>query len=463
MSQVEKVAIIGLDCADPKLVFERWLDDLPNLRRLAEVGLHGELESCMPPVTVPAWSCMASSKDPGALGVYGFQNRRDWSYENPSLASNLDVRQPRLWDHLARADQPSILIGVPQTFPIVRPPLGHLITGFLTPSIKSPYTHPPELADEVAGLVGEYLLDVADFRTTNKAWLLDRLYRLAEQRFTVARHLATTKPWTLLWLVEMSIDRLHHGFWHLMDPEHRRHPPDSALESAIHDFYVFIDRQIGGLLDVLDLNRTAVWVVSDHGAQRLDGTFCINDWLIHEGLLTMKTPVTQRRRFELADVDWSRTKVWADGGYYGRLFINGAEREPLGIVAQADYQTLRNELVEKIEALPDHRGRPMGNRVYKPEHLYEGLRGVPPDLLVYFGNLRWRATASVGNAELHVFDDDIGPDAANHALQGLYILSHPSVPTDRQDATLYDVLPTTLHLLGIRVPQGLRGVSLLLR
>ncbi len=27
-----KLAIIGLDCADPHLVFDRWLDDLPNLK-----------------------------------------------------------------------------------------------------------------------------------------------------------------------------------------------------------------------------------------------------------------------------------------------------------------------------------------------------------------------------------------------------------------------------------------------
>ncbi len=39
MTRVEKVAIIGLDCGDPTLVFERWLGDLPNLRRLVESGL----------------------------------------------------------------------------------------------------------------------------------------------------------------------------------------------------------------------------------------------------------------------------------------------------------------------------------------------------------------------------------------------------------------------------------------
>lgn len=36
--------------------------------------------SCVPPITVPAWSCMMSSHDPGSLGIYGFRNRTDHSY-----------------------------------------------------------------------------------------------------------------------------------------------------------------------------------------------------------------------------------------------------------------------------------------------------------------------------------------------------------------------------------------------
>ena len=70
--------VIGLDCAAPELVFDRWLDDLPNLKSLYQSGLHGLLRSCDPPITVPAWSVMMSSKSPGRLGVYGFRNRADY-------------------------------------------------------------------------------------------------------------------------------------------------------------------------------------------------------------------------------------------------------------------------------------------------------------------------------------------------------------------------------------------------
>lgn len=461
MPSVDKVAIIGLDGAEPSLVFERWAADLPNLRRLAEQGRWGNLESCVPPITVPAWSCMASSKDPGTLGIYGFRNRRDWSYESLGIATNLEMRQPRLWDFLARAGEPSILLSIPQTFPIVRPPRGCAVTCFLTPNTDSPHTYPPELADELRTLVGEYMFDVSGFRTENKPWLLEQIYELGRQRFKVCRHLLTTQPWTLLWMVEMGVDRIQHGFWQFMDPQHHRYKPGNPLESVIHDYYVFIDREIGDLLELLDLQTTAVWIVSDHGGKRLDGGFCLNDWLIREGLLVMKTPLAGPRRFDLADVDWSRTKVWGEGGYYGRCFINRAEREPQGIVPARQYEPLRDELICRLETLTDHQGRPLGTRAHKPQSLYQTVAGVPPDLLVFFGDLHWRSIGTVGNPALWTFENDTGPDDANHAQQGLYVLSHPSLPAGRQDATLYDVVPTTLELLGRPIPRGLRGASLL--
>ena len=53
----------------------RWRDDLPNINKLMQTGVHGPLRSTDPPITVPAWTAMMSSRNPGALGFYGFRNR----------------------------------------------------------------------------------------------------------------------------------------------------------------------------------------------------------------------------------------------------------------------------------------------------------------------------------------------------------------------------------------------------
>lgn len=465
MAKIEKVAVIGLDCAEPSLVFDRWRGDLPNLRRLIENGSWGNLESCMPPITVPAWSCMASSQDPGTLGVYGFRNRRDYSYENLGIATNLEVRVPRVWDILGDAGKDSIVVGVPQTFPITRPIRGAQVTCFLTPSIESPYTSPPDLKHEIADVVGEYLLDVKGFRTDDKQWLLNQIHEMTEKRFKLCRHLLKTRPWDLFWMVEMGTDRIHHGFWQSMDPAHHRYVKGNPFENSIHDYYVRLDAWIGELLGDLDLDRTAVLVVSDHGAKRMDGGFCFNDWLIREGYLVMKSGPTGKRKFEFGEVDWSRTRVWGEGGYYGRCFINRAGREPQGIVPAAEYENLRTELSRKIGQLPDHLGRPMNSRCYRPEQIYRAVNGVAPDLVVIFGDLHWRSVGTIGNESLYTFDNDTGPDDANHAQQGLYIYSHSSAdggpaPRGRRDASLFDIAPTILKLLGRPIPPEMIGKPL---
>jgi predicted AlkP superfamily phosphohydrolase/phosphomutase len=52
--RMNKVFVIGLDCAEPTLVFDRWRDQLPNLSRLRPQCVHGNLASCTPAIPVPA-------------------------------------------------------------------------------------------------------------------------------------------------------------------------------------------------------------------------------------------------------------------------------------------------------------------------------------------------------------------------------------------------------------------------
>ncbi len=465
MSKIEKVAVIGLDCAEPSLMFEKWIDDLPNIKRLTERGTFGTLKSSMPPITVPAWSCMTSSKDPGTLGIYGFRNRGDHSYDKQIIATSLRVKEPRLWDILTAAGKDSIIVGVPGTYPIVKPPKGHMITSFLTPETNDPkitWTHPVSLRKEVTDLVGDYMVDVRGFRTDDKQWLLDQIYTMTERRFKVIRHLIKTKPWDLYFSVEMGVDRIHHGMWSCMEATHHNHEPGNAFIDSIHEYYKYIDREIGETLDCMDLDKTAVWVVSDHGAKTMHGGLLFNQWLLNEGLLHFKSPPADRQKFSVHDVDWTKTKAWGDGGYYGRLFINVEGREPGGIVKQADYESVRDDVKRRIEGIVDHHGHPMGNRCYKPEEIYDTVNNVAPDLVVIFGDLHWRSVGWVGSDSVYTFQNDTGPDDANHAQLGMYVFAHPSLEArGRVDGpTLYDVAPTILTQLGLPVPADMKGKPL---
>ncbi|MDB5351172.1 MAG: hypothetical protein JWN86_2419 [Planctomycetota bacterium] len=458
--QATKVVVIGLDCAEPTLVFDRYADKLPNLTRLRDSGAWGNLRSCDPPITVPAWMSMMSSKDPGTLGYYGFRNRADRSYEKMTTATSLAVKEPLLWDHLGRAGKKVILLGVPQTYP-PRPVNGLMVTDFLTPSIESQYTFPAELKNEIAAMpdVHPYEFDVSDFRTNDKGKIRDSIVRMTDKRFALAKRLLTTKPWDFFMMVEMGTDRVHHAFWQYMDPKHHRYEAGNPFESVIEDYYVHVDQRIGELLAVLPPD-TNILVVSDHGGQCMDGGIALNEWLVREGYLVLHEAPRSPSRLEALKVDWSKTTAWGSGGYYGRLFLNVKGREPQGLIEPENYESTRDKLVAGLEALGDPDGKSIGTRVLRPESLYRTVRGIaPPDLFVYFGDLRWRSVGTVGSGSIHTFENDTGPDDANHAPLGMLIATGPGIsPTGPiPGMQLMDVTPTVLSLFGLDVPADLQG------
>jgi predicted AlkP superfamily phosphohydrolase/phosphomutase len=456
-----RVMIIGLDCAEPSLVLERWRDELPTISALMERGIHGRLTSVIPPITVPAWSCMMASRTPGDLGVYGFRNRTDHSYDGLAIANGTAIREPRLWDLATRHGKRSIVLGVPGTYP-PRPLNGVMVSCFLTPSLQQQYTYPATLRTEVDKVVGEYLFDCPDFRTEDKDYLLRQVYDMTDRRVALADHLLGTKPWELFVMVEMGPDRMHHGFWKFMDPEHRKYAP-GPYEQAILDYHRHVDSLIAGLLEHAD-DETAVLVVSDHGAKRMDGGIRINEWLRREGLLATLSEPNGTSSLKDVGVDWSRTVAWGEGGYYSRIFMNVRGREPEGAVAPEDYERVRDDLARRIEAIPDEQGRPIGTKVYKPEDVYEDPKGVAPDLIVLFGDLLWRSVGTIGGEDgIHTFENDTGPDDANHAQDGLLVMAGAGVPAGgaREGMHLLDVAPTVLELLGLAVPAAIRGRSLL--
>lgn len=450
----KKLFVIGLDCAEPSLVFEQWRDELPNLSQLMRGSLYGRLRSSDPPITVPAWSVMLTGRDPGQLGFYGFRNRADYSYEKMSIATSLAVKHDRVWDVLGKAGHQVIVVGVPQTYP-PRPVNGHLVSCFLTPTTQSQYTYPASLKDEIERLVGDYPVDVPNFRTDDKDDLLRQIYEMGEKHFRVIRYLLRTKPWDFFMFVEMGVDRIHHGFWQYMDSKHVLHSPGSPYANAIRDYYRYIDREIGELLTLLPDDTTVV-VLSDHGAQRMDGGICLNDWLIQEGYLVLKDRPEGIIPLEKAEIDWSRTQAWGAGGYYGRLFLNVKGREPAGIVDPRHYEAVRDELIQRLEALGDPAGQPIGTRVYKPQHLYREIHNIPPDLLIYFGDLYWRSVGSIGRGQIHTLENDTGPDGANHAQQGLFIIQdggqHSPGPAE---VPIQQMAATLLQLAGVPVPDGM--------
>ncbi len=456
-----RVAVIGLDCGTPQLLFDSLKDEVPNINKLIERSMWGELQSITPPITVPAWACAMSGKTPGQLGIYGFRNRKDSTYDGLSIATSDAVKESQVWDLLGAQGKKSLLIGVPPGYP-PKPVEGWRVSCFLTPPSAKSYTWPPELAAEVEEEVGEYIFDIPNFREQGFEHVHQQVYAMTERRFKLARRLIKNKPWDYFMLVEMGPDRLHHVFWHFCDPAHPKYVPGNPFESAFRDYYRYLDKEVGSLLELIPQDAVTI-LMSDHGARPMVGGVCFNDWLQREGYLALSSSLDGPTPIAKAPIDWSKTMAWGDGGYYGRLFLNVKGREPQGVIEPADYERVRDEMIAKLEAMPDHQGRPMGTIVYKPEDVYAEVNGVAPDLIVYFGDLEWRSVGTIGTGDVYTFENDTGPDGANHAQSGVFAMAGaPGQPSGRQEGLrLVDVGPTIMKLYGLDVPGDATGRSML--
>ena len=457
MGNNPKVLVIGLDCTSPELLFNKLKDKLPNLSSLIDNGIHGELKSCHPPITIPAWMVMFTGKNPGKLGLYGFRHRKSNSYTDFYIATSNFIKEPTIWDLASKHGKKSCIVGVPPSYP-PKPLNGCLISCFITPENAKEYTYPSTLKHEVEKLIGKYIFDV-EFRTEQRKKLLTELYDMTRRRFKVLKYLLTKKSWDLFIFVEIGVDRVHHAFWKFFDKNHPKYVAGNEFEHVIPEYYKFIDEQIGELLKLVD-EDTAIIVVSDHGVKPMKGAFCINEWLAEEGLLKFKHKPEKILDLEKAPIEWSETKVWGWGGYYARIFLNVKGREPYGKIPPENYENFRDEVADKLKEITDPEGRKMDMKIFKPEKIYPETRGDPPDLMVYFDDLYWRSAGTIGHNTIYLSENDTGPDDAMHSMYGVFILSDMKKTFNKKTVSnleIRDVASTILHLLNIPVPDDFEG------
>jgi predicted AlkP superfamily phosphohydrolase/phosphomutase len=519
-TSARRVVVVGLDGATFDLI-QPWIAQgkLPTLARLLHTSAWAPLESVLHPFTAQAWTSMVTGANQGKHRIFDFWER-DFSTYGFRLTNASFRALPALWTLLSQAGRHVIVLNVPMTYPPEKVN-GVLVSGWDTPGMGAAFTYPLALKAELSALSGgqPYVIVPDDWKYSTAQrgdMVMAELLREIDVRFAVATSLMAREPWDLTFFVVSALDGAAHFLWKYHDPTHPLYDPavnaQMFSEDPLLQVYQRADQRLGEFLSTLPPD-VHVLVVSDHGEGALeDVEIHLNLWLAQQGLLTLRTPGSRRSpghalkwlaaklvdrgkralygrvsfstlsrlrhwwpdklRVTLGEesffpgVDWAHTLAYSEE-VRGNIWINLKGRDPQGTVAPGtEYEALRDRIITGLQDLRDPRtGKRLVRRVWRREERFSGpFSDRLPDLLVeaeYPDLFRPRGAYTGRDPVRHLAMEEMRHRRITgcHRPNGIFFAHGPAVQPDLSlaPASILDVAPTVLHLLGEPVPSWMDG------
>ena len=463
--------------------------ELPTITNLIKGGCSAKLVSSIPPVTLPAWKCYSTGKNPGRIGVYWFINV-DTECRRIEINNSTSIKSREIWDYLNQQGIVCGIVGMPGMYPPKK------IKGFIVcedaPSLSN-FTYPKELGRVLRRKIRFKLgSEFAPKVDTDK--YIEQVKELIKQRFETAALLYRRFGSSFMHLTIFHIDTIQHFFWKEMEEA------DPDYEDVIKEIWILVDREIGKLLDAITNEETYVIIMSDHGFTAAKSTFQLAKWLMDEEYLVLKgkglrgfssklpingdnvLAVVQKsklsallRHFIRRDL---RSKIFA------RLFPSGedtVEKNPLeglidwekskaiplpqGLIyinksvlaSREGARRLRDKLIAEIGRIRNPKnGERLAKRVYCARELYSGEHfEKAPDIIV-MPNEGYEIACSAIAKKLW---NEPKKWTGVHKREGILIVKGPGVNkgTKIDDVSIFDLAPTILQMFGIPIPDGMDG------
>jgi predicted AlkP superfamily phosphohydrolase/phosphomutase len=509
MPENHRVLVIGLDSATLDLI-EPWANagKLPTFARLMKNSAYGRLQSVMPVLSSAAWSSFMTGKNPGKHGLYDFVRREPGSYRLRVMRRD-HIQSASLWNLLGGQGRKVGVLNVPMTYP-PEEVNGFLVSGLGTPDYKT-FTYPPELGLSLLER-GYQVNKKRSYDPEHEDEYLAEMHHVAEGIQEAALWLLEKEAWDFFMVVFFDTDQVSHYFWRHMDKSHPQHEAarDARNTDAILKYYQRMDAYVDQLIRAAGQEVTVI-ILSDHGAGPLYRDVFLNEWLRQQGYLSIKREIVGHRgfhrvfarfgltrenasktlrslrlgrverwikdrigdRIELLPksaraefpqaIDWQNTRAYSFG-YQGQIYINLRGREPLGSVDPGEaYERLCEEITQKLMELVDPQdGRRVVDQVLRREQIFHGpYLDFAPDLTLVMRNFAYitRQGYEFSDAPGRLFAMPAMHLSGGHRPQGILFISGPGAaePGVRQGASLIDLAPTILHLLGCTLPDDLDG------
>ena len=254
-----RVLMIGLDSADLDYIEPR-LDLLPNLRRLFAEGIVRRLDSPGNVMSACVWPTFFTASHPGHHGQYFPIQWDPARMELRHVGSDWIDCEP-FWRPLARAGLAVTTLDVQMVFPN-RSSAGVEVVNWGSNTLGGFHCNQPEVEREIERRFGSHVLG-ADVPVEKSAKRFARIRKTlldgVRKRGELSRWLLANTTWDLFITVFQECHRAGHYFWKGDAVPAADVPPDGDAMLEIHRA---IDREVGALVDAVDLRETSVIVFS---------------------------------------------------------------------------------------------------------------------------------------------------------------------------------------------------------
>jgi predicted AlkP superfamily phosphohydrolase/phosphomutase len=275
-----RVIVIGIDGIDTGII-DQYIDDLPNFKKIKDLGIISKLATVFPADSVPAWQTIYTGLNPAEHGIIRGKDYIE-SVEDFEKTNNFKLEGKTFWDEISNLNKKCLVLNPFLAYP-AWPINGEMISGpaFVEGKI-SKFPSDTTCDEEVyggysaMGSLRELKADMdSAYNDTVRLWE-DFITKFDKDNYDLSFVLFTT------------LDRIQHYTWRFYDPNDPLHEHDEVLSSFIKKTIMFFDLKIGELM--LKINKEdKIVIVSDHGfGQRPYHLINFNELFRQHGLLKLK-------------------------------------------------------------------------------------------------------------------------------------------------------------------------------
>jgi len=486
---MNKTVMIGLDGASwgviDKLINQGFL---PNICKLKEKGVSGDLKSTFPPLTAPAWTSMATGKNPGNTGVVDFFYKHANETSFDPVTSEMFSGET-FWDFVSSVGFSTTILNYPLLFPPYKIN-GRIVSG-LPATHRQKITYPENLQATLNKKTGGYRVEVpyhSEKYTNNQTLFVKELVELIEVRTQACSYLLKEDRWNLFVVIFSATDFLQHYFWKYWDEgQNTSEDQVNMYKTEFQKVWGLVDQKIGEIIDSTPRDTNFV-LVSDHGFGIQKGIFYPNRWLKKEGfLITRRGSISNNikkagkkllnklessfqvnllrmlkkssnqniDRIDSIDLEKTRAFSLSYNDLTANIFLLGDEKKK---------SSTTDKLKNSIDRLNDNNILSEELILHEKRHLYWGDKvELLPDLVISGSNFK-TAILSKTDGKRPIYEDKFrSPNkSGTHRRKGIFIASGPDIKNENKhlEISILDIAPTILKLFELSIPESMDGSSL---